>query len=71
MNAKAHTCTDAICAALYDLHNAQMVLHGVIAGHTPCKKPRAAVVEYIDSAMSALKEASSAADHLPARGGAL
>ena len=64
-------CSDGISAALYDLDNARAVLRGVIAGKTPCKRPRAMVIEYIESARDALKEAHAAAGLLPEKGGDL
>lgn len=63
----ARTCMNAISVAIWDLENARMVLRGVARGKTPCKNPKAAVVEYIGSAQDVLKEASKATANLPTK----
>ena len=67
MSSSAQNLLYGITAARMDLHNADQVVQGVIAGKTPAKNPRAAVLEYIGSAAQALKEARKEAKKLPTR----
>lgn len=61
----AKNCLGSVSAAVWDLDNSVAVLRGLARGETPCKRPQAMVLEYIDSATEALAEARKAALNLP------